>query len=147
MLKPSKDSPPPKTKWLEPQDFEFLCFDLAKELMTYQEPIPDYSTRDNALLESALGTPKQTFGGKLLYPTLTKQSAILFYSLIKNHPFGNGNKRVAVMALLVFLSLNGRWLSMEPFDLYQLAQKVSQSDPKERTKILKDLEQTIERSI
>ncbi len=147
MPKPLKDSLLPKTRWLEPQDFEFLCFDLAKELMTYQEPFPDYSTRDNALLESALGAPKQTFDGELLYPTLVKQAAILFYSLIKNHPFRNGNKRVAVMALLVFLSLNGKWLSMRPFDLYKLAQEVSKSDPKERTNIIHDLEKTIEVSL
>lgn len=53
-------------KWLEPEDFEFLCFDLTRELMTYQEPIPDYSTRDSSLLESSLGAPKQTFSGKFL---------------------------------------------------------------------------------
>lgn len=38
-------------RWLEPEDFEFLCFDLARELMTYQEPIPDYPTRNNSLVD------------------------------------------------------------------------------------------------
>lgn len=65
-------------KWLEPEDFEYLCFDLARELMTSKEPIPDYSTRDNNLLESSLGAPKQTFEEKFLYPTLEKQTSILF---------------------------------------------------------------------
>lgn len=147
MPKLSGGLPLPKIRWLEPQDFEFLCFDLAKELMTYQEPIPDYSTRDNSLLESALGAPKQTFDGDLLYPTLIAQATILFYSLIKNHPFRNGNKRVAVMALLVFLSLNRKWLSMKPLDLYQLAQTISKSDPKDRTKVVENIEKTIEESI
>lgn len=143
MPKLSEDLPVPKTKWLEPQDFEFLCFDLAKELMTYQEPIPDYSTRDNALLESALGAPKQTFGRKFLYPTLVKQAAILFYSLIKNHPFRNGNKRIAVMALLVFLSLNKKWLNIKPLDLYIIATLVSESKSREMNFILKKIEKTI----
>ncbi|QQG43185.1 MAG: type II toxin-antitoxin system death-on-curing family toxin [Candidatus Daviesbacteria bacterium] len=130
-------------RWLEPQDFEFLCFDLARELMTFQEPIPNYSTRDNGLLESSLGAPKQTFGGKFLYPTLEKQAAILFYSLIKNHPFKNGNKRIAVMALLAFLSLNGKWINIDPLALYTLAFAVSESDPKDKNKILKIIEKRV----
>lgn len=123
-------------RWLEPEDFEFLCFDLARKLMTSQEPIPDYSTRDNNLLESSLGAPKQTFGGKLLYPTLGRQTSILFYSLIKNHPFRNGNKRIAVMAILTFLSLNGKWINIDPLGLYKLAGVVSESAPKDKDKVL-----------
>ena len=130
-------------RWLEPEDFEFLCFDLARELMTYHEPIPDYSTRNNDLLESALGAPKQTFAGKFLYPNLEKQTSILFYSLIKNHPFGNGNKRIAVMALLAFLSLNGKWINIDPLKLYTLAVTVSESNPKDKKIILKILEKRI----
>lgn len=129
--------------WLEPEDFEFLCFDLARELMTSNEPIPDYPTRDNALLESSLGAPKQTFGNKLLYPTLEKQTAILFYSLIKNHPFGNGNKRIAVMAILAFLSLNGRWLNIDPTGLYKLACIVSESNPGNKDEIFNLITKTI----
>lgn len=144
MPRPSKDLQTPKTNWLEPQDFEFLCFNLARAFMTYEEPIPNYSTRDNGLLESALGAPRQTFGGKLLYPTLIEQTAILFYSLIKNHPFRNGNKRIAVMALLAFLSLNKKWISVHPTTLYKLAIEVSESNPKERARILKTIESTIE---
>ncbi len=130
-------------KWLEPEDFEFLCFDLAIELMGSQEPIPDYSTRDNNLLESSLGAPRQTFGGKLLHPTLEKQVSTLFYSLVKNHPFKNGNKRIAVMALLAFLSLNGKWINIDPLELYQIACTVSSSSPKEKDKILKLVTKTI----
>lgn len=104
MRKPSGDLPLRKnTVWLTIDDFEFICFDFTREYLTFDEPIPDYSTKDSALLESALGSPRQTFGGKLLYPTLLKQASILFYSLIKNHPFKNGNKRIAVISLLVFL--------------------------------------------
>ncbi|MDO8619010.1 MAG: type II toxin-antitoxin system death-on-curing family toxin [Candidatus Daviesbacteria bacterium] len=145
MPKLLKDSPTPR--WLDIEDFQYLCFDLARELLTFAEPIPDYSTRDNGLLESALGAPRQTFDNKLLYPTLVKQSAILFYSLIKNHPFRNGNKRVAVMALLAFLSLNEKWLTMDDYDLYKLAQNVSESKPEKREQIIKDLEKIIEKSL
>lgn len=148
MKKPSRDSlPPKKTVWLTIDDFEFICFDFARERLTFNEPIPDYSTRENSLLESALGSPRQSFGGKFLYPTLIKQSSILFYSLIKNHPFKNGNKRIAVISLLVFLSLNNRWLSINPYDLYKFAQKVASSKSKEKDKALKTIEATIEKSL
>lgn len=140
MPKPSEDLPIPDTKWLTLEDFELLCFNAARELMTYHEPIPDYSTRDNSLLESSLGSPRQTFGGKLLYPTLEKQGAILFYSLIKNHPFKNGNKRLAVMGLLAFSTLNGKWLSVTPIQLYDLACAVSESKPVSKDHTLAEIE-------
>lgn len=131
------------TQWLKSEDFQFLCFDFAREQMTFDEPIPDYSTRDNALLESALGTPMQTFDGKLLYPFLIEQASVLFYSLIKNHPFRNGNKRIAVMSLLVFLALNAKWLSISPMNLYRLAKKVASTNPQDREKSITLIEQNI----
>ncbi len=143
MQKPSADLQQPSTRWLTPEDFEYLCFDLARELLTYQEPIPDYSTRDNSLLESALGAPSQTFDQKLLYPTLQKQVTILFYSLIKNHPFRNGNKRIAVMSLLAFLSVNAKWINIKPKKLYEIACMVSESLPSKRSEILDLLEKMI----
>ena len=147
MKKPSDDLPPPETIWLTLEDFEYLCFDLARKLMAYNEPIPDYETRVDALLASALGSPQQTFDQKLLYPTLAKQAAVLFYSLIKNHPFGNGNKRIAVMSLLVFLSLNRKWINLKPFDLYELAFIVSESKPTKRTILLSQIEEIIENTL
>ena len=130
-------------KWLNLEDFEYLCFDLARALLSYGEPIPDYETRDQALLASALGVPKHTYGGDLLYPTLPKQGAALFYSLIKNHPFKNGNKRIALMGLLVFLGLNKKWLNIGQGDLYDLAIDVSNSDPAVRDSMLERIEQAI----
>lgn len=146
MPRPSGDLRAPSFKWLEPKDFEFLCFDLTRELMTFQEPIPDYSTRNSSLLESSLASPKQTFAGKLLYPTLSKQAAILFYSLIKNHPFRNGNKRIAVMGLLTHLAINQKWINIDPIDLYKLACKVSKSNPKKMGQILHTIEKSIEKN-
>lgn len=145
MPKPSKDLPTPK--WLNIEDFEFLCFDFAREFLTYSEPIPDYNTRDNNLLESALASPRQAIYQKLLYPTLLKQASILFYSLIKNHPFKNGNKRIAVMALLAFLGLNKKWMSIDPVNLYKIAIEVSKSNPKEKDKVLKTIGQVVEKHL
>jgi death-on-curing protein len=63
--------------------------------------------RDIGLLESAVLGCVQTFGGEDIYPTVVEKAARMAYSLCKNHPFVDGNKRVAVTALLVILRMNG----------------------------------------
>lgn len=63
--------------------------------------------RDMGLLESALEAPFQTFDGKELYPALIQKAARLGHSLISNHPFVDGNKRIGIHTTLVFLAANG----------------------------------------
>lgn len=66
--------------------------------------------RDLGAVESAVAQPRQTFGGDDLYPGLTAKAAALGFSLIQNHPFIDGNKRVGHAAMETFLRLNGRRL-------------------------------------
>ncbi len=63
--------------------------------------------RDEGLVESAIFRPQSTFDGQDLYPTLFEKAAALACSIINNHPFGDGNKRSGLHAMLVFLELNG----------------------------------------
>lgn len=63
--------------------------------------------RDLGLLDSALAQPKMTFAGQDLYPTIVEKAAALGYSLICNHPFVDGNKRIGHAAMESFLMLNG----------------------------------------
>ena len=58
-------------------------------------------------LESAVEQPRMTFGGQDLYPTVVEKAAALCFSLIQNHPFIDGNKRVGHAAMEAFLILNG----------------------------------------
>ena len=58
-------------------------------------------------LESALAQPRMTFGGEELYPSVAEKALALGYSLIKNHPFVDGNKRTGHAAMEIFLVLNG----------------------------------------
>lgn len=67
--------------------------------------------RDLGALESAVGQPFMTFGGQDLYPTLVDKASALAFSLIQNHPFVDGNKRVGHAAMETFLVLNGYELS------------------------------------
>jgi len=112
------------------KEVEYTAFKLAKELMTWDEPIPDFGTRFPNVLESCIETPFQTFYKKPLYQKLTGKAAILFYLMIKNHPFENGNKRIAVMTLLVFLFKNRKWLKVSNEALYRFAVEIAKSDPK-----------------
>ncbi len=62
---------------------------------------------DIGALESALAQPRMTFLGKDLYPTTVEKAAALGFSLVMNHPFADGNKRLGHAAMEVFLYLNG----------------------------------------
>ena len=63
--------------------------------------------RDVGMLESALAQPLMTFGSNELYPTIIDKASALGFSLIKNHPFVDGNKRIGHAAMEIFLVLNG----------------------------------------
>jgi death-on-curing protein len=63
--------------------------------------------RDEHLLDMSVNAPFQTFGGVDLYPTLFDKAAHLTYSLIKNHPFLDGNKRTGITVMIIFLKANG----------------------------------------
>ena len=108
-------------------DVEYLAFRLAKEHLSFDEPIPDFSTRFPNVLESCVVTPFQKFSGKSLYPSLITKASILFYLMIKNHPFQNGNKRIAITTLLTFLLGNGKWLKADTQELYNFTLWVAQS--------------------
>jgi len=109
------------------KEVEYIAFRLAKEMLAFDEPIPDFSSRFPNILESCLATPFQSFAKKSLYPTLISKAAMLFYLLIKNHPFQNGNKRIAMTTLLVFLYRNGKWIRVDTQELYNFTVWVAQS--------------------
>ena len=67
----------------------------------------DPNLRDIGLLDSALESAYQTFDGKELYPTKQEKAARIGYSLISNHAFVDGNKRIGMYVLLTFLETNG----------------------------------------
>jgi len=67
--------------------------------------------RDLGALESALAQPRATFADEDLYPSLAEKASALGFSLILNHPFVDGNKRIGHAAVEVFLVLNGFELS------------------------------------
>ena len=103
-------------------DPQFLTLDEV--LALHSDQIQRYGglqgLRDVALLSSALGTPRATFGGEFLHPTLFEMAAAYLFHLVKNHPFLDGNKRVGLAAALVFLWLNDQEIDAEETELYEL---------------------------
>ncbi len=124
-------------------DVEYLAFRLAKEHLSFNEPIPDFSTRFPNILESCVVTPFQRFSGKSLYPSLIAKASILFYLMIKNHPFQNGNKRIAITTLLTFLLGNGKWLKADNQELYNFTVWVAQSPAEFKDQVVSAIQKFI----
>ena len=128
-------------------EVEHIAFALAQEKLAFDEPIPDFSTRYPNILESCLATPFQRFYGITAYGSLYAKSSILFYLLIKNHPFRNGNKRIAVTTLLVFLHKHKKWLNATPEELYKITKWVAESAPQDKDFVLMAAEAFIKKRI
>lgn len=76
--------------------------------------------RDKGALEAAAARPQMTFGGEDLYPDLAEKAAALLHSLVMNHPFVDGNKRVGAMAAELLLAVNGVDLTASDEDFIEL---------------------------
>ncbi|MBB6632613.1 type II toxin-antitoxin system death-on-curing family toxin [Cohnella thailandensis] len=82
--------------------------------------------RDQGLLESALGKAEITFDGQELYPGLTRKISVITYSLIKNHGFVDGNKRIGVAVMLLLLRTNGIKIRFSQEELVQLGLRTAE---------------------
>jgi len=128
-------------------EVEYAAFHLAEKFMTWNEPIPNFGSRFPNILESCLNQPFVKFDKKDLYRGLVGKASILFYLMIKNHPFQNGNKRIAIMALLYFLHKNNKWLSINNMELYNFALNVSKSKTSSGKKIILHIQDLIEKHL
>ncbi|MBI3956618.1 MAG: type II toxin-antitoxin system death-on-curing family toxin [Candidatus Kerfeldbacteria bacterium] len=134
---------PRKIVILTVDEIQYLAHRLAKETMDFDEPIPEFSTRYPGKLESCIVLPFQKFARRSLYPTMTQRAAMLFYLLIKNHPFQNGNKRIAITSLFVYLYKNKRWLRVDTQELYNFAVWVASSPSKLKDEVVTAIDKFI----
>lgn len=81
---------------------------LALHRVLAEETGGSAGVRDQGLLESALESAFSGFGGREFYPTIEEKGARLGYALISNHAFVDGNKRIGLYIMLIFLEVNGR---------------------------------------
>ena len=128
-------------------EVEQIALELARKLMTWDEPIPDFSSRYPNVLESCLAAPFATYDRKSLYKGLVGKAAILFYLMVKNHPFENGNKRIAIMTLFLFLVKNGKWLEVDKELLYRTAMWAAESPPDYKDQVVQAFEVLIRKHL
>ncbi|MBI5874207.1 MAG: type II toxin-antitoxin system death-on-curing family toxin [Candidatus Omnitrophica bacterium] len=122
------------------KEVEYIAFRLAREAMSFNEPIPGFSARFPQKLESCLAVPFQTFSGRSLYGTLLAKAGILFYLMIKDHPFQNGNKRIAMTTLLVLLHKNKKWLKADTKEFYNFTMWIASSPASLKAETVKAVE-------
>jgi len=108
----------------------YLSIDQIEELHALQ--LRHYggspSLRDRGGLESAIARPAMTFGGEDLYPDHASKAAALMHSLVMNHPYVDGNKRVRAHAAVLFLRMNRQRLEMTSKELEDLTLTVARGE-------------------
>ena len=80
---------------------------------------------DDNLLESALYSPQQTFGGSFLYTRIVDMAAAYWFGFAKNHAFIDGNKRVALLSASTFLAMNGLRLTLSEHTAEQITLQIA----------------------
>jgi death-on-curing protein len=83
-----------------------------------------HGLRDLGLLESAVARPQASFGGEDLYPAIFIKAGALVHSLLRNHPFVDGNKRTSMFSAMTFLELNGYRFIAKQKEVVNFALKV-----------------------
>ena len=117
---------------------------LRNDLMQRKEASDLFGReKERGVLKGILASVEQTFGGSELYPSVEEKAANLLYFLIKDHPFVDGNKRIASLLFLWFLEKNNS-LSTEVGErkindnaLVALTLLVAQSNPKQKDVMIK----------
>jgi prophage maintenance system killer protein len=117
---------------------------LRKDLMQRKEASDLFGCeRERGILKGILGSIEQTFGGKELYPSVEDKAANLLYFLVKDHPFVDGNKRIASLVFIWFLEKNSFLSTPEGSRkindnaLVALTLLVAESNPKQKDMMIK----------
>ena len=97
-------------------------------LRTAERTLGEVLVRDMGLLESALARPQTTVFGEEAYVSLNQKAAAMAHSIARNHALVDGNKRLALAALMAFLGLNGRRLTLSQDAGYDLIYAIASGD-------------------
>ena len=110
-------------------------------LRTAERTLGEVLVRDMGLLESALARPQTTVFGEEAYASLSQKAAALAHSIARNHALVDGNKRLALAALMAFLGLSGRRLTLSQDAAYDLIYGIASGDLEGVDEIAKILDQ------
>ncbi len=116
--------------------------ELKKDLMAKKEA-GDLFGVEREHLEGIIGNVNQSFGGHALYPSVEEKAAHLLYFVIKDHPFGDGNKRIGSLLFIIFLARNNHLFTkngerkINDVALVALALLVAESKPNQKDAMVK----------
>lgn len=113
------------TRFLSDDDVLAIHDALVEDFAASDDPIFPPGPRNLNLLSSAVQRPRTSLGDALKYPTIEMAGAALMHSLVLNHPFHNGNKRTALVSLLVFLDENGMTIDVDQNEVFKFTLKVA----------------------
>jgi death on curing protein len=130
------------------EELEYMA-ELFSEYMRDQQEGNNsaYEVRNTGKLESSITQPFQEVGGQELYPTLVSKASMLYYFCIKNHPFEDGNKRMGIFALIMYLAKNGYWLDTTNEKLFDMTVYTAASSMKDKDDVVKKIGEFVERSM
>ena len=126
---------PKENIWFPDVDFveEVIVAMVPVLFPNYEDSAPDFQylggSQGRGLLESALFQPQQSFGGEYLYPSISDKAAALIWSITKNHPFNDGNKRAALTTSFSFLAFNWHILLAGQSEAVELCLRIAASEP------------------
>lgn len=111
--------------------------ELVADFAQSKDPITPSGLKSAPMLESAVHRPETSSGDTRKYPTVEMGAAALLHSLVHNHPFHNGNKRTALVAMIVFIDANGFVLTADEDELFKMVLQLAQHAlvPRELTEL------------
>lgn len=124
-------------------DAQRAIIELKNDLVSKKEASDLFGQEKKEILEGILGNLNQSFGGKVLYPSIEEKAAHLLYFIIKDHPFIDGNKRVGSFLFIVFLARNRHLFKkngerkINDNTLVALALLIAESSPKQKEIMIK----------
>jgi death-on-curing family protein len=121
-----------KIKGITIEEVRYVSYKFMIEMFPNKDPHYTFDTRFKGKLESSIMQPFQEVLDEVLYPTLFDKAAILFYLCVKNHPFEDGNKRMGLLLLILFLYKNGLWIECDNDTLFDFVIHVAKSKTQEK---------------
>jgi len=134
-------------KRVSKEELEYVAQLFAEYMRENDGSMSEYEIRDSGKLDSSITQPFQQIGGSDLYPDLVSKASMLYYLCIKNHPFEDGNKRMGIFALLIYLAKNGYWLDCSDEELFDITVYTAGSSVKDMEEVKGKIEDFIKNNL
>lgn len=121
-------------RYIKKEEIIKIHEELTKDLQSADDPIFPKGIRSEGLIESAVARQATSYDGRLKYTTIESCAAAITHSLVLNHAFHNGNKRTALVVLLVFLDFHSLILNCNEDELFKFVMKIATIHENEQEK-------------